>query len=104
MMPIAWQAVSEVKLVTLFAINLFRALLGRVLETYHFPPTKPQPRPDNDPTYDSVVILALELVTLTPSAFAFATISTRFLEETADAISAAYVLLCMRRSSTSRGL
>lgn len=36
--------------------------------------------------YDSVVILALPLVTLTPSCLARATISIRFLEETACAI------------------
>jgi len=51
--------------------------------------------------HDSVVTLALPLVTLTPSALAFARISTRFLDDTACAISAAYVLLCMRRRSTS---
>jgi hypothetical protein len=54
--------------------------------------------------HDSVVTLALPFVTLTPSAFAFAKISTRFLDDTACAISAAYVLLCMRRRSTSFGL
>jgi hypothetical protein len=56
------------------------------------------------PHHDSVVTLALPFVTLTPSAFAFARISTRFLDDTACAISAAYVLLCMRRRSTSLGL
>jgi len=54
--------------------------------------------------HDSVAILALPLVTLTPSCFARETISIRFLDETACAISAAYVLLCMRRSSRSRVL
>jgi len=54
--------------------------------------------------YALVVTLALGLVTLTPRALAFAMMSTRFRLETACAISAAYVRLCMRRSSTSRGL
>jgi hypothetical protein len=54
--------------------------------------------------HDSVVTLALPLVTLTPSAFAFARISTRFRDDTACAISAAYVRLCMRSRSTSLGL
>lgn len=74
------------------------------------------------PLHDSVVTLALALVTFTPSCFALATISTRFLDDTAWAIlvdvsswscssrscrvtySAAYVLLCIRRRSTSDGL
>ena len=70
--------------------------------------------------YDSVVTLALAFVTLTPSCFAFATISTLFFDETACEIlplvsialpwvdhvdwvaySAAKVVLCMRRRSTS---
>jgi hypothetical protein len=54
--------------------------------------------------HDSVVTFALPFVTLTPSAFAFARILTRFLDDTACAISAAYVLLCMRSRSTSFGL
>ena len=72
--------------------------------------------------YDSVVTLAFAFVTFTPSCFAFATISTLFFDETAceilvvvsitflassedrEAYSAAKVVLCMRRRSTSPGL
>lgn len=65
---------------------------------------QPSILPSSALPHDSVVILALPLVTFTPSDFAFARISTRFLEDTACAISAAYVRLCMRRRSTSLGL
>lgn len=60
--------------------------------------TEPSPAPEYAPqthkfsllqVYDSVVTLALGLVTLTPSALALATISILFLEDTACAISAA---------------
>src|SRR4051794_25240265 len=47
--------------------------------------------PSASPIYDLVLTLALGLVTLTPKALALATISTLFREETACAISAAYV-------------
>lgn len=39
--------------------------------------------PNPHPFYDSVVTLAFAFVTLTPSCFAFATMSTLFLDETA---------------------
>ena len=75
----------------------------------------------NPAPYTSTVTLALGFVTLTPSSLARAIISTLFLDETACAIlsyvspcywseyvdrtnSAANVLLCMRRRSTSRVL
>ena len=84
-----------------------------------------------EPPQASVVTLALAFVTLTPNCFAFATMSTLFLDETACEIlekwsvchfalwngyrkveaeghsstySAAKVLLCIKRRSTSDGL
>lgn len=49
--------------------------------------------PTHHPAHDSVVILALPLVTLTPRALARETISIRFLDETACAILLARVSL-----------
>jgi hypothetical protein len=51
--------------------------------------------------YDSVLTRALSLVTLTPICFARAMMSMRLRAETEWAISAAKVVLCMRRRSTS---